>query len=158
MADNEQTESVRRGPALADVESLDIGDQVGNAFRLFRRVNGWSQRRLANVLGWNKSKVARWEMGRLAVAIDEVDGVLRAMGFRLIVVPGPELRSQLERSEVDIVDHVRDRGGNRFPAHCVVVPERAMATWNWTRHQGEPNPLGGGLAFRRRLASDADPR
>ena len=57
------------------------GDDIGAAMRLARRRLGLSQRALAEALGWDRSKVGRWEGGVVPEGFDEVVGLLRVLGF-----------------------------------------------------------------------------
>lgn len=139
--------------ALGDPE-LDLLDAIGHAIRLYRRLEGLSQRRLADNLGWDRSKVARWETGDLPPIVARIDGLLRAMGYRILVVPMREMEERLTEGEVEIMEHIRDRGERRFPAHLKVIPEHAMSTYNWCRHCGEPSPLANGMQFVRELDKD----
>ena len=131
----------------------DVGEAVGQAMRAARARLGLSQRELAERLGWDRAKVGRWEAGDLPAAVDAVQGVLRVLGFQLEVVPiaGLEGGAAPGVGITDLpVEHVRDRGGRRFPAHLEVVESRGLTGWLWSRTQGEVNPLAHRLTFVRR--------
>ena len=97
-----------------DLTPYDAEDAVGVVFRLTRRRMRLSQRELAAVLGWDASMVGRWETGRVSRTLGRVDGILRSMGFRLVVVA-------LDAAEwVDVeepAEHLADRGFRHLPAH-----------------------------------------
>ncbi|MFW5470384.1 helix-turn-helix domain-containing protein [Knoellia sp. CPCC 206435] len=122
------------------------GEAVGVAMRLARRRLGLSQRALADALAWDRSKVARWECGKVPAGFDEVVALLRVLGFGLAVTD-PEASRWAAWDHP--AEHVADRGGRRFPAHLVLCSENALSTWNWTRHRGNPSPSAAGLSFRR---------
>ena len=128
------------------------GEAVGEAMRLARRRTALSQRGLAEALGWDRAKVGRWENGELPRGYAEVVGLLRTLGFDVVLVD----RHAGRWAEWDSpAEHVVDRGGRRFPAHLVLAPEHVTSTWSWVRHRSEPSPGASGMTFRRQSASDA---
>ena len=133
---------------------LDLFEAIGHAFRTHRRLEGLSQRRLAVLLGWDRAKVGRWEAGDLPIVLAQVDGLLRGMGFHLVLTPTPALAARLAAEGGSTMEHVRDRGLRRFPAHLQIAPEQPMTTSKWCRHRGEPSPFAGYFEFRRTLAKD----
>ena len=92
------------------------GEAVGVVMRLARRRLGLSQRALADALAWDRSKVARWECGKVPEGFDEVAALVRVLGFGLAVTD-PEASRWAAWDHP--AEHVIDRGGRRFPAHLV---------------------------------------
>ncbi|KRF36494.1 hypothetical protein ASG94_03320 [Nocardioides sp. Soil805] len=88
-------------------------EQVGGLVRRVRRVLDCSQRGLAGRLGVDRSKVARWETGALAMGVADLESVLALAGFRLVVVDSEGAVVGTMRE-----DAVRDRAGRRYPAHA----------------------------------------
>lgn len=133
----------------------DPQDAVSVAFRLTRRRLRLSQRELAEALGWDASAVGRWESGRVSSALGRVDGVLRAMGFRLVVVPtDPDEWADVEEP----AEHIADRGHRRFPAHLdhrVVV--HTPFHW-WMRYRDKPNPMAPNWTYAMRPQDRGLPR
>ena len=123
------------------------GEAVGAAMRLARRRLGLSQRALAEALSWDRAKVGRWESGAVPEGFEDVVGVLRLLGFELLLTdPAADRWAELD----DPAEHVLDRGDRRFPAHLELCEENTSSTWNWTRHRGEPSPKASWTSFRRR--------
>ena len=120
--------------------------------RLARRRLGLSQRGLADALGWDRSKVGRWECGGAPEGFDEVVALLRVLGFGLELTDPAAARWT---SWDDPAEHIVDRGERRFPAHLELCEEDVSTTWNWTRHRSEPSPLAGLTSFRRRTQARA---
>lgn len=120
--------------ALEDQD--DPRDGLADAFRLARRRFRLSQRELADALGWDRAVVGRWEAGEGPLALSRVDGVLRGLGFRLRVVPW----DPAEWRDVEVTEHIADRGLRRFPAH---LDHHVAATrpfhW-WVRYRDRDNP------------------
>lgn len=128
------------------------GESVGAAMRSARRRLGLSQRGLADALGWDRAKVGRWENGNVPVGFDEVAGILRVLGFDLLL---KDLAAAEWKDWDEPAEHVVDRGDRRFPAHLELCAESTSMTWNWTRHRGEPSPRAAGMSFRRRTQTEA---
>lgn len=124
----------------------DPQDAVGVAFRITRRRLRLSQRELADSLGWDASKVGRWESGHVAPALARVDGVLRGMGFRLaVVVSHPDDWADVEEPP----EHAVDRAFRHLPAHLEQdVLEVRPRKW-WLRHRHEPDALAPIWTYRR---------
>ncbi|WP_377641272.1 helix-turn-helix domain-containing protein [Oryzobacter terrae] len=128
-------------------------EAVATAFRLARRRYSLSQRELADLLGWDRAVVGRWEAGNGPKALGRVDGILRGMGFRLRVVP----IDPTDWPEADeVVEHVLDRGRRRLPAHHLHVVERYDSPQTWDRHRGKVNPYGPHWAAVGRLPPRGD--
>ena len=139
------------GADTPGLSSLD-GDGIGDAMRLARRRLGLSQRDLARAVGWDRSKVGRWESGAVPEGFDEVVALLRVLGFGVVLTdPGAARWAAWDEP----AEHVRDRARRRFPAHLELCAEAPVSTWNWTRHRGEPSPLAALNAFRRRTRAEA---
>ncbi|GAA4115464.1 hypothetical protein GCM10022415_11960 [Knoellia locipacati] len=120
--------------------------------RVARRRLGLSQRALADALGWDRSKVGRWECGGTPEGFDEVVALLRILGFGLELID-PDARRWTGWD--DPAEHIVDRAERRFPAHLELCEEDVSTTWNWTRHRSEPSPLAGLTSFRRRTRTQA---
>ncbi len=125
----------------------DPQDAVSVVFRLTRRRLRLSQRELAEVLGWDASAVGRWESGHVSSALGRVDGVLRGMGFRLVVVArDPEDWADVEAP----VEHIADRGHRHLPAHLdqMVLQYRPL---HWfLRYRDKPNPMAPDWSYEMR--------
>ena len=88
-------------------------ETAGGLVRRVRRRLDVSQRGLAELLGVEASRVARWETGRTPPGVGELEAVLALVGLRLVAVD----------AEGEVVDPmseeaVRDRAGRRYPAHA----------------------------------------
>ena len=88
-------------------------ETAGGLVRRVRRRLDVSQRGLAEILGVEASRVARWETGRTPPGVGELEAVLALVGLRLVAVD----------AEGEVVDPmseeaVRDRAGRRYPAHA----------------------------------------
>jgi transcriptional regulator with XRE-family HTH domain len=122
---------------------------LASAMRAARLRSGLSQRQLADVLGWDRARVGRWETGHGPAGVSEADEVLRMLGFGLQVVERftpPDLPEPVE--------HVADRGGRLYPAH-LRVGYVGFRNHEFTRYGLATNPNGEGWGFRRlRLVDD----
>ncbi|KRF07608.1 hypothetical protein ASG88_01905 [Nocardioides sp. Soil777] len=88
-------------------------ETAGGLVRRVRRRLDVSQRGLAEILGVEASRVARWETGRTPPGVGELEAVLALVGLRLVAVD----------AEGEVVDPmseeaIRDRAGRRYPAHA----------------------------------------
>ena len=132
-----------------DLTPYDPEDAVGVAFRLTRRRLRLSQRELADLLGWDASAVGRWETGHVSSALGRVDGVLRGMGFRLVVVAvDPDEWAGVEAP----VEHLADRGYRHLPAHLdqlVLPPGHRPLHW-FLRYRDKPNPMAPDWTYEMR--------
>jgi transcriptional regulator with XRE-family HTH domain len=132
-----------------DLTPYDVEDAVGVAFRLTRRRMRLSQRELAALLGWDASMVGRWETGRVSRALGRVDGILRAMGFRLVVVA----LDAREWADVEApVEHLADRGFRHLPAHLdqLALPSNRRPIHWFLRHRDKPNPMAPDWTYEMR--------
>lgn len=125
----------------------DPEDAVGVAFRLTRRRLRLSQRELADLLGWDASAVGRWESGHVSPALGRVDGVLRGMGFRLVLVAvDPDEWAKVEAP----VEHIADRGRRHLPAHLDQMVLRDRPLHWWLRYRDKPNPMAPDWSYEMR--------
>ncbi|MBM6405454.1 helix-turn-helix transcriptional regulator [Phycicoccus sp. CSK15P-2] len=124
-------------------------DLVGAALRSARARYRLSKRELAELLGVHRGVVARWESGYGPPALDRVDGLLRLLGYRVVVVPCDPAAPVPGAN--DSTPHVRDRAGRRYPAHLPAsCPGGGLLVNDASRFLGEKNPYGPGWTFARR--------
>lgn len=119
---------------------------VGGLVRRVRRRLDVSQRGLAERLGVEASRVARWETGRTSPQVADLEAVLALVGLRLVAIDEHgELVDPMRE------DAIRDRAGRRYPAHADL---RAGGWWtprdSWLTTRV--------LAEERRSAAAGDPR
>lgn len=149
-------------------EFADPRESLGMCLRAGRARLGLSQRGLAVLLDWDKSKLARWEAGRGPDALTEVQGLLRLLGYALVIVRldgTPDRQQRLPEDGLEIaavpdeclrpVEHVVDRAGRRFPAHLLTTLETDPPTHWWARYRGMPRPDLGPWTYRRQTKPDA---
>ena len=124
---------------------------VGGLIRRVRRRLDVSQRRLADLLGVEASRVARWETGRTSPQVVELEAVLALADLRLVVVDCHD----------EIVDPmsegaVRDRAGRRYPAHVRPPGGRVVDTARQLAHV-KGDRRGASVAEARRPAHQLRP-
>ena len=143
---------VRAGPhlplrhdELLEVRArLSTSDVVGLVLRDHRRAQGWSQRELADEIGWSKSAVARVEAGAGRMRLASVAEILQLCGHRLVVMPVGEVGGP-EAARWGFVDLLAlDVRGRRPPPSADVVVQR--------------DDYGAVVVSRRRRRGDAGPR
>ncbi|WP_199907677.1 helix-turn-helix domain-containing protein [Nocardioides terrigena] len=115
VGEDESSRGEGEMPRTADLAGRRrrASETAGGLVRRVRRRLDVSQRGLAELLGVEASRVARWETGRTPPGVGELEAVLALVGLRLVAVD----------AEGEVVDPmseeaVRDRAGRRYPAHA----------------------------------------
>lgn len=93
------------------------GIRIGGLLRALRRHLALSQRGLAGRLDVSAGTLGRWESGRRAPTLPELERALALAGWRFVVVDGQGVVVDPMRP-----DAVVDRSGRRYPAHAEVRP------------------------------------
>lgn len=140
-----ERDETRPPTQLAGRRARDPGTAGGLVRRVRRRLDV-SQRGLAQILGLEASRVARWETGRTSPSVAELEAVLALADLTLVAV-------DLQGEIVDPMSEeaIRDRAGRRYPAHADL---RAVGWWTPRDSWLTPRELD----EDRRSAAAGDPR
>lgn len=148
VGEGESSRGEDETPRTADLAGRRrrASETAGGLVRRVRRRLDVSQRGLAEILGVEASRVARWETGRTPPGVGELEAVLALVGLRLVAVD----------AEGEVVDPmseeaVRDRAGRRYPAHA------DLRTAGWWIPPGSRLTARAG-ADERRSAALGDPQ
>lgn len=60
-----------------------MAEELGKKIRTLRKTRGLSQEDLAHLMGFKRSTISNWEIGRRNPSIQDVDGLARVLGVGL---------------------------------------------------------------------------
>lgn len=99
--------------------ALGLVDHLVHAVRAARGEAGLSQRGLAALLGWSKSRVHRFEADPGKATVLDAAAVLARCGYQLAVVQDGVPLSPTAWGTTELVAH--DSAGRRFPPYAVLT-------------------------------------
>jgi transcriptional regulator with XRE-family HTH domain len=120
---------------MTNRRGTSVAFPVSGLVRAARRRADFSQRQLATKSGASRTTIARVEAGDLLPSIAMMERLLRACGFRLVIVDQHNRRLQ---PMID-TDNTVDGGDRRFPAHLDVILDPQRGEW-WGDMYGLARP------------------
>lgn len=90
-----------------------IARAVANAVVAYRTSHGWSQRALAQHLGWKPSQVARLELGEHNPSLETLMHLSNRLGLQFTVEVSPVGKGRLKPRKQRSVERVENADGTR---------------------------------------------
>jgi transcriptional regulator with XRE-family HTH domain len=83
---------------MSDLSTVQFSQRVGRVIRELRHHRGWSQQELADRLGYERSRIARLELGQVAINVDMLLLIANALEVDLFRLLPIEVKVKIDKN------------------------------------------------------------